>query len=209
VPGRDEAPVTRLRPPAFGADRDERDVFPELTGEVSAIPGSPAAGAPVSASSSVSAQEREQQESAPAPWGEDLERTVVERRGHARWELVLPDGSTADLSGDVVILGRNPVADPAHPRAQLLAIADPTRTVSKTHARLERRGEVWRIVDLGSTNGTQVNGTKITEAPLPPDSVVTIGRTRITFRVVAQEASRNPPRPQDPATRLFDLGGQA
>lgn len=153
VPGRDEAPVTRLRPPAFGADRDERDVFPELTGEVSAIPGSPAAGAPVSASSSVSAQEREQQESDPAPIGEDLERTVVVRRGHSRWELVLPDGSTADLSGDVVILGRNPVADPAHPRAQLLAIADPTRTVSKTHARLERRGEVWRIVDLGSTNG--------------------------------------------------------
>ena len=38
-------------------------------------------------------------------------------------------------------------------RAQLVAIADPTRTVSKTHARLERRGETWHIVDLGSTNG--------------------------------------------------------
>ncbi|MEW1835791.1 DUF5684 domain-containing protein [Microbacterium sp. NPDC079995] len=153
VPGREEAPVTRLRPPAVGAERDEKDVFPELTGEVSAVPGSPAAGAPVSATSSVSAQERENREAAAASWDEDLERTVVVRRGHARWELVLPDGSSASLSSDVVILGRNPVADRARPGAQLLAIADPTRTVSKTHARLERRGETWRITDLGSTNG--------------------------------------------------------
>ncbi|MFI8632571.1 DUF5684 domain-containing protein [Microbacterium sp. NPDC077663] len=154
VPGREEAPVTRLRPPAVGAERDESDVFPELTGEVSAVPGSPAAGAPVSAAASVSAQERENREAeASSSWDEDLERTVVVRRGHARWELVLPDGTTTALSSDVVILGRNPLADPARPSAQLIAIADPTRTVSKTHARLERRGEAWRIIDLRSTNG--------------------------------------------------------
>jgi hypothetical protein len=153
VPGREEAPVARLRPPAVGAERDEKDVFPELTGEVSAVPGSPAAGAPVSATSSVSAQERENREAATTSWDEDLERTVVVRRGHTRWELVLPDGSSAALSSDVVILGRNPVADRSRPGAQLLAIVDPTRTVSKTHARLERRGETWRITDLGSTNG--------------------------------------------------------
>ncbi|WP_051090680.1 DUF5684 domain-containing protein [Microbacterium sp. 11MF] len=153
VPGRDEAPVAWVRPAAVGADRDESDVFPELTDEVSAVAGSPAAGAPVAATSSVSAQERVRDEADVAPMDDELERTVVVRRGHARWELVLPDGATVPLSGDVVVLGRNPVADPAHPRAQLVAIADPTRTVSKTHARLERRGDTWRIVDLGSTNG--------------------------------------------------------
>lgn len=158
VPGRpDEAPVMRLRRPASRADRDESDVFPELTGEVSAVVGSPAAGAPVSAASSVSAQEREREERASAaaaePWDDELDRTVMVRRGHARWELVLPAGATVPLTADVVIVGRNPVADPSRPRAQLVAVADATRTVSKTHARLERRGESWLITDLGSTNG--------------------------------------------------------
>ena len=157
VPGRsDDAPVTRLRRPASRTDRDESDVFPELTGEVSAVVGSPAAGAPVSAASSVSAQERQREEEAATAaesWNDELDRTVMVRRGHARWELVLPAGATIALTADVVIVGRNPVADPAYPRAQLVAIADATRTVSKTHARLERRGESWRITDLGSTNG--------------------------------------------------------
>jgi len=153
VPGRDDAPVTRLRRAAASPDRDERDVFPELTGEVSAVSGSPAAGAPVSAASSVSAQERRREEAATPSFDDDLERTVVVRRGHARWELVLPDASTMPLSADVVVLGRNPVADPMRPRAQLIAVVDATRTVSKTHARLERHGDTWRITDLGSTNG--------------------------------------------------------
>lgn len=153
VPGLEEAPIARLRPAATAAERDERDVFPELTGEVSAVAGSPAAGAPVSATSSVSAQERDREQVDTPSWNDDLERTVVVRRGSARWELVLPGGSLVALSADVVILGRNPVGDPAHPLAQLVAVADATRTVSKTHARLERRGEVWTITDLGSTNG--------------------------------------------------------
>lgn len=153
VPGRDEPPAMRLRRPAAGPDRDESDVFPELTGEVSAVPGSPAAGAPVSATSSVSAQEREREEAAAPSWTDEVERTVVVRRGRPSWELVLPDGSSVALTGDVVVLGRNPRADPSRPHAQLIVIVDATRTVSKTHARLERRGETWRIIDLGSTNG--------------------------------------------------------
>jgi pSer/pThr/pTyr-binding forkhead associated (FHA) protein len=57
------------------------------------------------------------------------------------------------VTADVLILGRRPVGDPAYPHAQLIAIDDDTRTVSKTHARLELRGGTWRIVDLDSTNG--------------------------------------------------------
>ncbi|MCK6079120.1 FHA domain-containing protein [Microbacterium sp. EYE_5] len=159
VPGREghDAPVTRLRPPVAPTDRDDRDVFPELTGEVSAVVGSPAAGAPVAATSSVSAQEREREEraaaAAQAPADEDLERTVIVRRGRVRWELVPPAGTPVPLTADVVIIGRNPAADPSRPHAQLVPIADATRTVSKTHARLERRGDVWHITDLDSTNG--------------------------------------------------------
>jgi len=33
--------------------------------------------------------------------------------------------------------------------------------VSRRHARIERRGEVWMVVDLGSTNFTRVNGERL------------------------------------------------
>ncbi|MFS0868246.1 DUF5684 domain-containing protein [Microbacterium sp. 179-B 1A2 NHS] len=162
VPGRSaDRPVSRLRPPALGGD--DHDPFPELTGEVSAVVGSPAAGAPMSASSSVSAQQREGGASpasaTPEPAAplddleDDLDQTVMVRRKRGLWELVPPSGAPIPLHADTVILGRHPAPDPAHPRAQLVTVVDPTRTVSKTHARLERRGDVWHIVDLGSTNG--------------------------------------------------------
>jgi len=184
VPGRDDAPVTRLRRAAARTDRDERDVFPELTGEVSAVSGSPAAGAPVSAAASVSAQERRRDDAAVPSSDDDLERTVVVRRGHARWELVLPDASTVVVSGEVVILGRNPVADPSRPRAQLIAVVDATRTVSKTHARLERRGDTWRITDLGSTNGI------LLPSPLGADVEVAPGEdVEVTGRFLLGDAA--------------------
>lgn len=174
VPGRDDAPVARLRRSAARTDRDERDVFPELTGEVSAVSGSPAAGAPVSAAASVSAQERRRDEAAAPSFEADLERTVVVRRGHPRWELALPDASTVTLSADVVVLGRNPVSDPSHPRAQLVAVVDATRTVSKTHARLERRGDTWRITDLGSTNGILIPSPLGADVELQPGEDVEV-----------------------------------
>ena len=33
--------------------------------------------------------------------------------------------------------------------------------VSRRHARIERRGEAWVVVDLGSTNFTRVNGERL------------------------------------------------
>lgn len=55
--------------------------------------------------------------------------------------------------------------------------------VSRYHARLERRGdEGWFLLDLGSTNGTQLNGKSITEAvKLQDGDVVAVGE--ITFRI--------------------------
>ena len=67
------------------------------------------------------------------------------------------------------------------------------------------------VRDLGSTNGTLLNGRKITESPLPPDSTITIGRTDMIFRVVAQASAPARPAASD-ATRAFDVfdgGGRA
>jgi pSer/pThr/pTyr-binding forkhead associated (FHA) protein len=70
--------------------------------------------------------------------------------------LVPPLGAAIPLTSDVVIVGRRPVADARHPGAQLVPIADETRTMSKTHARLERRDDTWTVTDLASTNGVAV-----------------------------------------------------
>ncbi|MFT4052153.1 MAG: DUF5684 domain-containing protein [Microbacterium sp.] len=96
-----------------------------------------------------------------APPGESdddaFERTVIARRTtRPLWELVPASGAPVALTASVVILGRQPVADPAFPAAQLVEVPDGARTVSKTHARLEQRGQSWIVTDLGSTNGVLV-----------------------------------------------------
>ncbi|MFG6492947.1 DUF5684 domain-containing protein [Microbacterium sp. P03] len=84
----------------------------------------------------------------------DTATAVVDRRPRVRWELVIDDGRSYELSAPVVVLGRRPVG--AEPGVQYLAVADTSRSVSKEHARLTLEGERWAITDLGSTNGVFV-----------------------------------------------------
>ena len=53
--------------------------------------------------------------------------------------------------------------------------------VSRRHAEIRRLGDAYSLVDLGSTNGTEVNGQRITETSLMNGDVIGIGTTRITF----------------------------
>ncbi len=55
--------------------------------------------------------------------------------------------------------------------------------VSFRHARFEDRGDAWAVVDLGSTNGTHVNGLRVNEAVLAPGDRVTLGVTVVRFEV--------------------------
>ncbi len=48
-------------------------------------------------------------------------------------------------------------------------------TVSREHAAFVRRGETWWVVDLGSTNGTTVNGTRAAEQPVQPGDRIQLG----------------------------------
>lgn len=47
--------------------------------------------------------------------------------------------------------------------------------VSRQHAILERAPGGWVVVDMASTNGILVNGTRVTRAPLRPGDVLEIG----------------------------------
>ncbi|XXX80255.1 sigma 54-interacting transcriptional regulator [Sorangium sp. So ce134] len=69
------------------------------------------------------------------------------------------------------ILGRDPSAD----------IYVPTRTASRQHARIERRGGVWVLSDLGGRNGTLRNGEFVAEAILAHLDEIRIGDAIFKF----------------------------
>jgi hypothetical protein len=90
--------------------------------------------------------------------------------------VIAPDdlaGQRHVLSGDTVTLGRG---------APATVVFDDS-FVSKVHARLRRQTEGWVIEDLGSTNGTIVNGQPLTGVHLVrPGEVVTVGSVTLEVR---------------------------
>ena len=104
--------------------------------------------------------------------------------------LLMPDGTEIEIE-DGMVLGR---VQGCH-----VVIAD--SKASRRHARFISQRGVVEIEDLESSNGTKLNGVKVGEASLAPDSTITIGRTDIVFHVVAHAA---PSRPVSDATRVFD-----
>jgi len=81
-------------------------------------------------------------------------------------------GLRVRLSGNVT-LGRDPTCE----------VVLPDAGVSWRHARVEDRGDAWVLVDLGSTNGSQLNGVRQGEAPLAHGDRVTLGRTMMRFEM--------------------------
>lgn len=84
------------------------------------------------------------------------ETRIAQRALVQRWKLAIEEHGDVHLSHTDVVIGRKPSPRPEYPDAQPVTIPDPTKTVSKTHARLYLRGEDWVIVDLESTNGVYV-----------------------------------------------------
>ncbi|UOQ59901.1 DUF5684 domain-containing protein [Leucobacter rhizosphaerae] len=114
--------------------------------------GAAVAGAALAGAAAAQASNDAAPETAPPAHDEEFDRTVVVVR-RTRWGLELPDGDVLELLGDDVVLGRKPDAPEG---STALQIVDPTRTMSKTHARLRREGETWTIEDLQSTNGVAI-----------------------------------------------------
>jgi len=75
---------------------------------------------------------------------------------HNNSQLVMSQGpqpgQTFTLDQDLLTVGRDPSSD--------IVINDPQ--VSRQHARIMRRGSLVVIEDIGSTNGTFVNGMRLT-----------------------------------------------
>lgn len=86
--------------------------------------------------------------------------------GPATWRLVGASGLEIAVDG-VLVLGRDPVAA-AGSNARAVAIDDPTRTVSKTHAVIEPADDGIRVTDLRSTNGSRLEAPGQTMSELVP-----------------------------------------
>lgn len=68
-------------------------------------------------------------------------------------------------------------------------------TVSGYHAKIVTYFQSSYIEDLGSTNGTQVNGRRVRMHTLHPGDVITIGKFELRFGVKAP--AQTPPAPRD------------
>lgn len=100
-------------------------------------------------------------------------------KGAIAWNPVLDiAGKRYPLTKSRTVIGRGSEAD---------ITVDDTGT-SRKHVEILWDGTRGQVNDLGSTNGSKLNGQPVTKAPLPADSVIEIGRTRIVFRVLAQAA---------------------
>jgi hypothetical protein len=88
-------------------------------------------------------------------------------------ERVLVLASPPDVEvGEGLVVGRQADAS--------LVVDDPR--VSRRHLMLRRARDGWIAEDLGSTNGTYVNGWRIRRARLGAGDVVRIGDTRLRIR---------------------------
>ncbi len=79
-----------------------------------------------------------------------------------------------------------------------VVIAD--RSISRKHFRVRRHLGEYIASDLGSGNGTMVNGKRITEHPLVTGEIITIGKTVLRFEMSGQEnQAQAPAQPAAPA----------
>jgi hypothetical protein len=86
--------------------------------------------------------------------------------------LSLSDGRRVELGDEVVTIGRLPECD--------VELADPN--ISRKHAEVRRHGNEFIIVDLGSTNGTKVNGSWVSgQRRLHDGDEITVGSASIRF----------------------------
>lgn len=101
-----------------------------------------------------------------------VEATMVEAPGGAgAGSLLLPTGQRVPLGATPVSIGRLQDCN--------IQLHDPN--VSRHHAEIRPSGDGYVLADLGSTNGSRVNGMRVGQHPLSEGDEILIGNTRMVF----------------------------
>jgi pSer/pThr/pTyr-binding forkhead associated (FHA) protein len=172
----------------FYADRSSEPATPALEPQVQTTPPPVGAthrlsdtmhGIPVAA---VDSELQQQRNTPPSPTAAPL-ASFLFRSGELK-------GRRLPVKVPVVNIGRGDYND--------VVIADPS--VSTMHAKLQRRESIWILTDLGSTNGTFVEGERLTgEAPLSPGTTLKFGDVSALFEPLDDSA----PSGQSASTRMM------
>jgi Protein of unknown function (DUF3662)/FHA domain len=99
---------------------------------------------------------------------EDAEQLGLARTPAA----LLVNGKRHELGKREIVLGRSRDCD--------IRVEDPN--VSRRHAEIRQENGSYWIVDLGSTNGVELNGKRVDRAPLSDEDRIVIGQTDLVFK---------------------------
>ena len=101
----------------------------------------------------------------------------------ANYVLEILDG---DRAGEVLPVG-DAVMRIGRKSGNDLVLAD--EKTSGVHCEIAPEGDRLVLKDLGSTNGTFLDGKRVTEVVLTPGDVVTVGRLRVRFGAEGEDAA--------------------
>src|SRR6185503_8411350 len=84
-----------------------------------------------------------------------------------------------EIGQDQVLVGREPTCD--------VVLTD--GSVSRKHARIEKRGRIWAVVDQGSANGTIVDSQRVTETTLRSGQELRFGSVAFRVEIEGEETA--------------------
>lgn len=91
--------------------------------------------------------------------------------------LWFSDGTRASVTRTLIV-GREPSVAPGESEADLVTIADPERSVSRSHLRFRVDGGRLLVEDLGSANGSAIIHSDGSQEPLRPGSATDVTTAR-------------------------------
>ena len=101
-----------------------------------------------------------------------IESAMTEGVGGAgAGSLILPGGQRISLTERVLTIGRLPESH--------ITLQD--TNASRHHAEIRPSGDGYVVVDLNSTNGTSVNGVRMSQQVLRDGDIIQIGNTKLLF----------------------------
>jgi len=77
--------------------------------------------------------------------------------------------------------------------------------LSRQHFKIIKIGDLYRVQDMGSANGTRLNGVSVTDAPLQPFDTLQVGPLEIQFVLVDSESEHLAATTSEPAQSGFAL----